>query len=142
VGQQPDKNELLTLARRLYARRQTAAVVPYKMLDPGHLEGECHQNSERWARDNSGWKAIDGWLVFDYTSLEPLSLPLVQFNPHSVVEDENGTRVDVTPSRASQRYPFLEHEGPRDDFIRIVENISLIRIDYDVMNDDISIVTR
>jgi hypothetical protein len=130
-------SELLVLARRLYARRATGTVVPYRMLDPTHAEGQCHNNADRWAIDNPGWKPVHGWLVFDHEAAGLLAI--VQFNPHSVVEDSNGVLVDPTPSRASQRYPFLEHEGPREDFIRIVESISLTRIEYDTLSDSISV---
>jgi hypothetical protein len=36
----------------LYARRGSGTVVPFKMLDPNHVEGQCHQNAGIWARDN------------------------------------------------------------------------------------------
>jgi hypothetical protein len=132
-------SELLVLARRLYARRATGTVVPYRVLDQTHVEGQCHNNADRWANDNPGWKSVRGWLVFDHEATSSGIIPLVQFNPHSVVEDSNGIRVDPTPSRASQRYPFLEHEGPEEDFIRIVESISLTCINYDTLSDSISV---
>jgi hypothetical protein len=33
--------ELLTIARRLYERRHSGIVVPYKMVDSRHTEGDC-----------------------------------------------------------------------------------------------------
>ena len=39
----------------------------------------------------------------------------------SVVE-ENGVLVDITPTRASRRYPFIRHEGGEKDFITFVES--------------------
>jgi hypothetical protein len=136
-----EPSELLMLARRLYARRATSIVVPYTILDPQHVEGQCHQNAGIWARDNPGWKVVHGWLVFDYERTSRGLWPLVQFNPHSVVEDSNGVRIDPTPSRASQRYPFLDHEGTTKDFIRIVQGISLVCINYNTLDDDISLRT-
>lgn len=137
----PCSGELLALARRLFARRDAAVVVPYRMLDPSHVEGRCHQNAGLWARNNSGWKVVHGWLVFDYTRLEPAILSMVQFNPHTIVENADGARFDPTPSRASKRYPFLEHDGSPDDFIRTVQAGFLVQINYHVSQDDIRIVT-
>ena len=99
-------SELLVLARRLYARRTSGTTVPYKMLDPNHIAGDCHNNADLWARDNPGWKSVRGWLVLSDRK------NVVQFNPHSVVEDSDGARVDPTPeARATQRLPFLPHEA-------------------------------
>jgi len=136
-----EPSELLVLARQLYARRASAVVVPYEMLDPQHVEGQCHHNAGVWARYNPGWKVVHGWLVFDYETTSFGLLRSVQFNPHSVIEDSNGVRVDPTPSRASKRYPFLDHEGAVEDFVRIVQDGSLVCIDYNALDDDISLRT-
>ena len=138
-GSEAARAELLALARQLYARCATGIVVPYKMLDSNHTEGQCHQNAGIWARDNAGWKVVHGWLVFDFTKHPLLINPFMRFNPHSVVEDSNGTRIDPTPSRASKRYAFVEHDGTPDDFVRIVQGMSLVYIDYHVGKDDIGI---
>jgi hypothetical protein len=79
--------EMLALARKLYTRRATGTVVPYKQLDSNHTEGQCHQNAGIWASDNAGWKVVHGWLVFDFERDTLGLVPLVWFNPHSVVED-------------------------------------------------------
>jgi hypothetical protein len=62
-------------------------------------------------------------------------ISMVQFNPHSIIQADNGERYDVTSSPASTRYPFLDHEGDRDDFIRIVESYSLSIITYNPSSD-------
>jgi hypothetical protein len=85
-------------------------------------------------------EGVHGWLVFDFTLISPIQ-PFFRFNPHSVVEGKDGCRVDVTPSRASRRYPFLEHEGLPDDIIRIVQGNAMIHIDYDFSKDEFSVVT-
>jgi hypothetical protein len=64
LGKPLEKLDLLVLVRRLFARRSTAIIAPYEMLDPSHLEGQCHQNAGIWARDNHSWKVVHGWLVF------------------------------------------------------------------------------
>jgi hypothetical protein len=129
--------ELLTIARRLYERRHSGIVVPYKMVDSRHTEGDCHQNAGWWARDNAGCEVIHGWLVFDHEKASGGLISMVQFNPHSIIQTENGERYDVTPSRASTRYPFLDHEGAHDDFVRIVESNSLSVITYNPSSDSL-----
>jgi hypothetical protein len=128
---------LLLLARQLYRRRAAGIVIPYRNLDESHTEGQCHQNAGLWARENPGWKVVHGWLIFDYEKTSRGLVPLVNFNPHSVVEDPGGERFDPTPSRASARYPFLEHEGTAQDFIRLVQDNSLSILHYDVLADSL-----
>jgi hypothetical protein len=126
-------SELLVLARQLYARRTTGIVVPFKRLDPDHLgRRNCHNNADYWVMNHPGWKSVCGWLVFDHETI-------AQFNPHSVVENADGVRVDPTPSRGLRRYPFLQHEELEEDFIRIVKENWLHSIRYDVVNDNVSI---
>jgi hypothetical protein len=127
--------ELLMLARRLYARRQTGIVVPYTMVDSRHREFDCHQNAGTWARDKSGCKVVHGWMVFDHEKTSLGLVSLVNFNPHSIIETDDGERYDVTPSQASQRYPFLDHEGDADNFVRIVQDNSLSILSYNPMQD-------
>jgi hypothetical protein len=86
-------------------------------------------------RDNSGCRPVHGWLVFDYEGTSRGLIPLVQFNPHTIVETDDGEGYDVTPSRASRRYPFLDHDGSREDFIRIVEGKSLVVFGYNPLMD-------
>ncbi|WP_369725167.1 hypothetical protein AB8Z38_11610 [Bradyrhizobium sp. LLZ17] len=128
-------DELLTLAKRLYARRQDGIVVPYKMVDETHREFECHQNAGTWARDNPGCRVVHGWMVFDHEKTSRGLVPLVNFNPHSVIETDGGERYDPTPSRASKRYPFLDHEGDPESFVRIVQGISLAILSYNPSAD-------
>lgn len=106
-------------------------------MDDGHTEGDCHQNAGRWSLANPQCKVVHGWLVFDFEGSSGGLVPMVRFNAHSVIEDENGVRYDVTPSRASKRYPFLEHEGTREEFVRIVESNQLSSIDYNPLIDPV-----
>jgi hypothetical protein len=77
-------------------------------------------------------KSVRGWLVFDLTGNEigrrmlslalrlPVPLPLCRFTAHSVVETPDGRLFDLTPSQASQRYPFLRHHEPDSELEAIV----------------------
>ena len=84
-------------------------------------ENQCHRNVDWWVRANPACKAVRGWVVFDYNQTSLGLVPQVLFEAHSVVEQEGGSWVDITPSRVSQRYPFLRHEGSEDEFVELVE---------------------
>ncbi len=128
-------SELLLLSQSLYQRKSTAQVVAYRHVADGYLENFCHENAADYASKNSGWKVVYGWLIFDFEADTQGLLTVVRFNPHSIVENQGGERVDVTPSRASRRYPFLDHVGTPSDFARIVESNRISVIEYDPRND-------
>ncbi len=116
--------DLLAVMKSLYDRQQTAVVVPYELtsIKSGNpREHECHNNADRYVLENPGCKSIRGWLVFDYTMGALIGWrPFFRFTAHSVVERADGRLFDPTPSKASQRYPFLRHEGPESEFEAIV----------------------
>ena len=102
--------DLSGLAKSLYERRHTGIIVPYQPHRvTGWMPSErwCHTNVHRFVRENVGCKAVGGWLVFNWVR---------RFTAYSVIEDANGWLFDITPSRASQRYPFVRHDGPEDEF--------------------------
>jgi hypothetical protein len=116
--------ELQALAARLYSRRGEAVVVPFNKRSVGDwqpIEGDCHRNVDWWVYNHPNSKPVRGWLFFDFRMLRILGgQPFVRFTAHSVVQDEDGTLRDITPSRASQRYPFIRHEGSDEEFISLV----------------------
>ena len=69
-----------------------------------------------------------GWLFFDFGVFG-----FVRFNAHSVVEEANGNFIEITPSRASQRYPFIRHEGKEEDFISLVVGWKVVMFDYSII---------
>jgi hypothetical protein len=115
--------DLEALKRSLYARRETAVTVPYEKRElkgaPATEHG-CHNNADLFVIENPDHKSVRGWLVFDLHKTSEGDVRLCRFTSHSVVEAPDGTMFDITPSRASQRYPFLRHEGPEGEFEAIV----------------------
>ena len=90
-------------------KRNEAVVVPFVARSLGEWrpdEGECHRNCDWWALHNPGCEAVRGWLLFGFGMFG-----FIRFNPHSVIKEEDGTLIDITPSKASQRYPFIRHWG-------------------------------
>jgi len=62
---------------------------------------------------------VRGWLFFSLSYPSPL-VNFVLFNAHSVIRQADGTLFDITPSRASQPYPFIRAEENDEDFLRFV----------------------
>jgi hypothetical protein len=121
-GEMPEI-DLAELARSLYARRHEAVTAPFEVRpmvgDPLQAH-KCHNNVDRWVAQNPGHKAVRGRMVFDWNSTSQRWWPVCQFSAHSLVEDPDGRLVDITPSKASQRYPFIPHDGPDEQFQAIV----------------------
>jgi hypothetical protein len=92
------------LARRLYDRRQEAVVVRFKNCSDEAFqpaEQDCHRNVDLWCKDHPSHALVRGWVVFEVYS----PLGFCRFIAHSVVEDDKGILFDITPTRASRRYP-------------------------------------
>ncbi len=111
------------LAADLYQRRKEGIVVPLVENDgpfqPEHHQ--CHKNADLWVLNNPGHRAVRGWLVFDFNYTSCGLIPFVQLQAHWVVESPDGTLLDITPSLASQRYPFVRHPGSEEGFVDLVE---------------------
>jgi hypothetical protein len=54
----------------------------------------------------SGCEAVRGWLLFDFGMLG-----FIRFNPHSVIKEEDGTLIDITPSRRHNGTPSSDIRG-------------------------------
>src|SRR5690349_21859416 len=110
--------ELVAYARRLMGRTCEGQEIPRRKVRLGAWEpvpNECHGNVSRWCRDVQNHKEIRGWLVMDFSG--PIwqffgQRQRMEFIAHSVVEDEHGSRFDITPSRGTGAiYPFIPHVG-------------------------------
>jgi hypothetical protein len=108
----------------LYERRHQAATIPFEagtMESGPPTEHECHNNTDRWVREHQDHKSVRGWLVIDYNEATQGLFNNCKFIAHSVVEAPDGRLFDLTPSQASQRYPFLRHDGPEKEFVAFVQ---------------------
>jgi hypothetical protein len=111
--------ELSNLAAKLYARRAEAIEVPFLDVHVSHWRphpGLCHANADFYALVES-CKAVRGWFVVDRGDAG------FMFVPHSVVETQDGTLVDITPPRDLARPRFLRHIG--DDFDELIGSSGL-----------------
>ena len=117
--------ELAEIARRLYARRTEGVITRLAKAPPIEnwraREHECHWNVTNWCAFHPEHKPVRGWLYF------PL---LVQFNTHSVIENEDGELVDITPTRSSDQYPFIRAEEDEAGYIKIIEALNARGVEY------------
>ena len=74
---------------------------------------DCHANAVRWAAQTPDAIPVHGWLI---EAQDAFQLHIVA---HSVVADERGQLIDVTPMPiASPR--FIPHRGTGDAFFRLL----------------------
>ena len=72
-----------------------------------------------------GGFAVRGWL---YVERGARGFPA--FLPHSVVETSEGKLIDITPTRAVLRYPFIRDESRPGEYARLVDRHKLEFLDY------------
>ena len=126
-----DNFDIEAYAARLYERRSEGIITGVAEAsndDWTPSKNECHANVTDWCEHYLGHKPVRGWLYFDFDNL----LPIVRFNAHSVIENENGELFDITPSKASQRYPFIRAEESEEEFAFLVEELNTTIINYSV----------
>ena len=58
--------------------------------------------------------------------------PTIRFTAHSLVQSDSGERYEITPSQASQGYPFIEHPFGNEDFDKLLQGRQLSHIDVEV----------
>jgi hypothetical protein len=120
---QPD--HLKELAERLYDLRDTARIIPLAQVEigDGSASGDwspfprfSHDNVSIWVRRSPEYKAVRGWVVFDFSSNPTFRARFVRFAAHSVIEAPDGTLWDITQPYTSRPHPFIRHPGTDEDF--------------------------
>jgi hypothetical protein len=71
-------------------------------------------------------------MVFDYYTTSQGRAPIVKFVAHSVLELDDGSLIDITPSAASQRYPFLRHHGSDEEFEDWVQTWNVVQVQHSI----------
>lgn len=113
---------------QLSKRIPTAVVIPFR---PGEIgdwkaaEHQCHSNAAYWCKENPGDTLVPGWLYFSFNGL----LPYVRFTAHTVVRLNSGELRDITPSRASMPYPFIEALESPAEYDELVEKHRVMHLD-------------
>lgn len=116
-AQTPEQN---AYAARLFSRLGEAVMLRRMDINIGDwrpVENECHANVSQVYLHSNSYLLVRGWLYFDFGG----ALDRVQFLAHSAIRAPNGELWDITPSQASQDYPFIAAEEPEEQFAVLVE---------------------
>ena len=73
---------------------------------------ECHDNVEFYVAENPTAKWVRGWIVVA-SNVGTLLLA------HSVIEESDGVRYEITPIESCEPRPFLEADLYEDDFVNL-----------------------
>jgi len=114
--QTPSQNEY---AASLFAHVHDAVILRWAEVEIGEWRPEasdCHANVTELCAHDPTYSPVRGWLYFDFGGY----LDRVQFLAHSAVRAPDGTLYDVTPSRASQQYPFLSANLPDHEYVALI----------------------
>jgi hypothetical protein len=123
-----DETASRALAARLYERRNEAVSIRRVRMRGGDWQpdpNQCHRNVTLWCGWYPIYTAVRGWLVADY-----VDIGRYRFFAHSIVENETGDLMDITPNPASWSYPFLKHDPADGDFADIIEEQKTICVTH------------
>lgn len=86
---------------------------------------DCHRNVSTWCEHNEQYEPIRGWLYFDLPGAN-----CVKFVAHSAVLTPEKELRDITPSNASQDYPFIPGNLPEEEYVSLVDSIENGEINF------------
>ncbi len=114
---------LAEYAKGIFARRSESVFpINREVSLPGWRPqpNQCHDNVLAWVSAKPEHKHVYGYLLFDYRELGFWML-----RPHSLVEFEDGTLVDITPRPTTQQHPFIRHFGSEEEFAEMAMAIEV-----------------
>jgi hypothetical protein len=80
--------------------------------------GACHQNADRFAKENPGARVARGWVTYADFGLS------TGLTAHSVTQGQDGQLFDITPLE-NERYrvgmQFVPHTGTEQEFVTMKE---------------------
>jgi hypothetical protein len=119
-------------AKTLCSRLGEAVTLKRAVIEGGHWEPQpnmCHHNVSIWCQHRTDHKPVRRWLYFDLPGLSH-----VVFVAPSAVRTPEGELFDITPSNASQDYPFVNSDLSEDEYAELVETRGYGEIHYSQEN--------
>lgn len=117
----PQTEGLRALALALYQRRGEGTICRRSKVAIGDWQPQMHRctwNVDTWVHHNPTHRRVYGYLYFDFDRY----LDHVRFQPHCVVEIEDGSLVDITPHDSEGDYPFIRHVGTDEEFLAALDS--------------------
>ena len=114
--------------KSVFARRAEGALITRAELSIGEWQPEfnmCHHNVTQLCVNEPSFTAIRGWLV-----LEAPDRTFLRFVAHSVVMNANGEVFDITPSKVSEEYPFIDGMLSYEEFASFVDDFGIYEFNY------------
>lgn len=103
----PPSRALAKYAASLYARLHECQWVKREVIELDGwqpLQHQCHANTMILETYGQGFSAVHGWLYLDYDG----KADFVRFVAHSVVMNQQGQLIDVTPLAVeTAQFPFI-----------------------------------
>ena len=106
-------------AKTLYSRFGTAVKLKRATIENSDWVPQpnmCHHNVSTWCHYMADYQAVRGWFYFSLPGLN-----YVKFVAHSAVRAPEGELFDITPSNASQDYPFIDGGLSEEEYAELVE---------------------
>jgi hypothetical protein len=118
-------------ARLMHARATERFVPLVETSEPSWTPAfnACHSNVDWWVQRHAGFRAVRGWLVFDFSRASTELIEVVRFVAHSVLQGPDETLIDITPTLAKRRYPFIVHPGGSNEYAQIVQGQGIAYVD-------------
>ena len=119
-------------AKALCSRVGDAEMLKRAVIENGDWEPQfnlCHHNVSLWCELNTEYYPVRGWLYFDLPGIN-----YVKFVAHSAVKAPDGALYDITPTNASQDYPFIESKLSEEEYAELVETRGYGEINYSEKN--------
>lgn len=115
----PPTQKVAAYAQWLMGRFGELRILPRREVKVGDWSPQlnrCHDNVATWLSHTPSDVGVVGWLVVDYRP----TLPWVRFTAHTVVAINNSDEwIDITPSIATQDYPFVSSGLQGDAFFAL-----------------------
>ena len=115
--------DFVEYAKSLVARRSEGVLAVHRAVSLPEWApqmNQCHDNVQKWVSATPEHRRVFGYLICDY-----LDLGFRVVRPHSLVEIEDGTLVDITPRPIPWQYPFVRHVGSEDEFAEMAQAIEM-----------------
>jgi hypothetical protein len=128
--------DLTAYAIKLYARRSEGMLLKSASAKFQGWQPQlnmCHNNVATWCDYDPSYRPVRGWLYIELAGI---------FLAHSVVRIPNGELRDITPSNASQKYPFIIAEESETEYEELIMRRGISQVVHQQSQSPLVILAR